>query len=130
MGKRTAILWPWLVVVAGGCSGQDAEHLTRVYQRLGENLDAVTGGARGKLAGGWEAARASWHAPAVDGRVSARLRWDRNLAGAEIEVDSPSPGVIRLRGTVRDLDQRRRVVDLAGSTFEVEKVVDELTEAK
>jgi hypothetical protein len=130
MGKRRTMRWlglglTWLAV---GCSGQDAEHLAEVGRRLGANLDSATGGTRGKFVDGLEAARTSWQAPTLDGRVSARLRWDRNLAGAQITVDSPAPGEVRLRGTVVDLNQRRRVVDLVGSTFGVEKVVDELIE--
>ncbi len=61
----------------------------------------------------------------LDARVSIRLRWDKNLADMPIQVSSKG-AVVELKGAVRDLDQRRRAVEIAESTAGVEKVVDAL----
>ena len=60
-------------------------------------------------------------------RVTARLRWDKELDGSAIEVIHVGTGV-ELRGTVRNADQRRRAVMLAESTTAVEGVKDSLVE--
>jgi osmotically-inducible protein OsmY len=59
-------------------------------------------------------------------RVDARLRWDKSLEGAHIEVRATSAD-IALRGTLRDESQRPRAVELAESTLGVDKVSDEMT---
>jgi osmotically-inducible protein OsmY len=114
-----------LAWAAAGC-GKDADCLARVCKKSGARLDAVTGGARGRLTDGWQAVRGSVGEATLNSRVAVRLRWDRELAGADIQVDSPGRGVIRLRGTVADLTQRQRAVSLARSTQGVEAVQDEL----
>ena len=64
-----------------------------------------------------------------DARVAARLGWDKGLGGSQIQV-SAHDSVIELTGTVEDLTQQRRAVDLAGSTAGVADVVDHLHIAK
>ncbi|MGH9676255.1 MAG: BON domain-containing protein, partial [Candidatus Acidiferrum sp.] len=59
-------------------------------------------------------------------RVLWRIRWDKQLAGEAIQVDSPSGGVINLKGVVNDINHHRRAVELAESTDGVERVVDKL----
>jgi osmotically-inducible protein OsmY len=114
-----------LACAAAGC-GQDADCLARVGKKSAARLDAVTGGARARLSDGWEAVRGSVGEATLNSRVAVRLRWDKDLAGADIQVHSPAPGTIRLQGTVADLRQRQRAVALAQSTQGVEAVTDEL----
>ena len=59
----------------------------------------------------------------LDARVSARLRWDKALAGSKIQVQAKD-GVVELKGPVIDLAQRRRAVELAESTAGADKVTD------
>jgi osmotically-inducible protein OsmY len=114
-----------LVCAAAGC-GPDADCLARVGKKSAAQLDAVTGGARARLSDGWQAVRGSVGEAALNSRVAVRLRWDKDLAGADLQVTSPGPGVIRLQGTVADLRQRQRAVALAQSTQGVEAVTDDL----
>ena len=60
--------------------------------------------------------RANWSDASLENRVSARLRWEKQLADVRIEVKSAGNGVIELKGTVGNLHQRRRAVELAEMT--------------
>ena len=59
------------------------------------------------------------------GRVSARLRWDKSLVDAKIEV-SEAGTTVELKGTVGEPAQKQRALELAESTAGVEKVTDSL----
>ena len=127
MNKERCGRWLCLALAcaAAGC-GQDADCLARLAKKSAARLDAMTGGARARLTDGWQAVRGSVGEATLNSRVAVRLRWDKDLAGADIQVHSPGPGVIRLQGTVADLRQRQRAVALAQSTQGVEAVTDEL----
>jgi hypothetical protein len=131
MGKQRGRRWlPWFAVLvfgALGC-GQDAERLARVAHHLGDKMDLFAGGADGQLPA-WPMLRPGLEQLGPDARVAARLSWDKGLEGSRIEV-SAHDGVIELKGTVQDLTQQRRAVDLAGSTAGVAEVVDNLQIAK
>jgi len=116
-----------LVGLACGCSSQDSDRLARVGRKAAAKADGLTEGARGRLANAWQAMKVSTDEGTVDGRVATRLRLDKALAGVSIQVTALGKGQIRLRGTVADLPQRRRAVDLAQTTFGVTGVFDELT---
>jgi hypothetical protein len=114
---------------SAGCDGEDADRLSRVYHRTAARFAGESAGARGKLSRGWNSLQGDPLAAAsLRDRVAARLRLDRALAEASIEVDADGD-VITLRGEV-GTDQGRRAVDLAESTIGVEKVVNELTAGK
>jgi osmotically-inducible protein OsmY len=126
--NRCLRCWPWHVVslaLAAGCSNQDAEHLTTIARQTATRAEALAGGPEGRLAVGWHAIRGSGDQPALEARVAARLRWDKALAGAAVQV-RVTGGTVELRGTVRDLAQRRRAVELAQATVGVEEVADAL----
>ncbi|HEY7309699.1 MAG TPA: BON domain-containing protein [Gemmataceae bacterium] len=125
MGKRGKLVLA-LALVACGCS-EDADRLGRVCQKVSAKFDGVTERMRGKLQNGAGAVRGSVIEASLDSRVALRLRWDKDMAGAEVEVVPVGPGVVELHGTVSDLRQRRRAVELAGTTVGVEKVNDKLT---
>ena len=127
--RRVGERWVWVGLVAGvlGCSGQDADRLARVGRTAAAKAEDLTGGARSRLTGGWQALRGYWAESTPDSRVATRLHWDKGLAGAAIRVSSPGSGRVRLQGSVADLSQRRRAVELAQSTLGVEEVLDELT---
>lgn len=135
-----------LVPLLGGCGGQDADRLARIGRKTMTRCDELTGGLRTRAAVGLDAVRANWFVPGpapqsvppsstppaavaatpIDARVLWRIRWDKALAGADIQVHTPMGGVVYLRGTVNDLTNRRRAVELAETTDGVERVVDEL----
>jgi hypothetical protein len=142
-------------VLACGCARDDTDRLARIGRKTLARCDAVTASLRGKVAEGVDAVRTSLPEPAnkpaaatpdaaparpaappatppasvsttpLDARVLWRLRWDKSLAGADIQVDSPMGGVVQLRGVVNDLTRQRRALDLAETTEGVDRVVNE-----
>ncbi|MBI1914554.1 MAG: BON domain-containing protein [Planctomycetes bacterium] len=123
------LFWLCLIAASAGCSGEDADRLARVYHRSAARFEDESAGTRGKLSRGWHSLQGDPLAGAsLRDRVAARLRLDRALTEAGIEVDADED-VITLRGEV-GAEQRRRAVDLAESTIGVEKVVNELTTGK
>lgn len=145
---------PLLAGVVCGCGSDDTERLARIGRKTMARCDAMTVGLREKVAAGVDSARAggadaptssekpgatavaptttpntptaSVNSTPIDARVLWRIRWDKSLAGAEIQVDSPTGGVVHLRGIVNDLTRQRRAVELAETTEGVERVVSEL----
>ena len=115
-----------LALMASGCS-QDADRLARICQKTSAKFDGLTEGLRDKLHNGWGAVRTSVSETGVDSRVQLRLRWDKDMAGSEVMVSLAGPGVVELSGTIVDLPQRRRAVELAQTTVGVESVLDRLT---
>jgi osmotically-inducible protein OsmY len=128
MGKIRSCRWVLvslgLTVGAIGCSQEDPDHLARVAKCVAAKGEGLTGDADKTLTG-WQALQTNLDELTLDARVSARLRWDKDLAGAQIQVQARE-GAVELKGTVRDLAQRRRAVELAESTVGTEKVVDRL----
>jgi BON domain len=117
--------WLLSALLMSGCNRQDTEALTRIGQKVQSRTEAVTGDLKNTAA-------ASWHTVGefgVEARVAARLRWDKELAGAAIDVLSSGTGV-ELRGKVATFEQRRRAVMLAESTIGVEGVKDSLVESE
>jgi osmotically-inducible protein OsmY len=115
-----------MALLVTGCGREDIDRLGRVGNKAAAKLEAMTGGARGKLVNGLVALRGSLSETTLDSRVALRLRWDKALAGIDFEVALVTPGVVRLRGTVADEEQRRKAIGIAQDTEGVEKVVDEL----
>jgi hypothetical protein len=125
--RRSA--WTCLALAClAGCSRSDADHLAQIGRKTMGRAGHLAGGDGGPAAS-WQMVRAGLDDITLDSRVSARLRWDKGLADTPIQVHTTG-GVVELRGTVRDLNQRRRAVDLAENTIGVEKVVDALELSK
>jgi hypothetical protein len=112
-----------LAALAGGCNQEDAERMARVGRKLTARAEGLAGDQAGEFGKGWQAVRNGWQETTLAGRVTARLRWDKKLADAQIQAFTTG-NVVELKGTVRDPEQRRRAVDLAESTTGVEKVTD------
>ena len=123
--QRRILLLAASIMLACGCENQDTERLGRAARRVASKFDSLTSGADDKLSAGLQAFRADLGEMSLDARVSARLRWDKALAGAKIQVEAKN-GVVELKGAVGDLEQRRRAVELAESTSGAEKVTDSL----
>jgi osmotically-inducible protein OsmY len=114
-----------LVLTSSGCS-QDADRLARIFQKTSAKFDGVTEGLRDKLQNGWGAVRGSVSETSLDSRVALRLRWDTDMAGADVQVRLVGPAAVELTGAVADLTQRRRAIELAHTTAGVESVIDRL----
>jgi osmotically-inducible protein OsmY len=112
------------VILVVGCKAEDGDILARVCQRTGQKIEAAAGGTPNQFAG---KLRSSVSPYGLADRVKTRLQWDRYLEGVEIVVESPSEGVVKVKGKVPDLAKKQRVLDLARSTTGVKTVIDELT---
>jgi len=124
--------WRWLAclaVLAAGCDGQDADRLARIGRMAVDKLQAQTGTDPGPGPDSLQSIRGGLGEFALDAKVSARLRWDKQLEGATIQVGAVGGGAVKLSGTVPGIEARQRAVQLANSTSGVTKVIDELTEA-
>jgi len=94
---------------------------------LGEKVDRGLNQLGEKLRKGWADIRKSVDELTVQGRVYGRLRWDKALANAPIEINVQNENVVTLSGTVADDVARKTAVDLAQDTIGVRQVIDHLT---
>jgi hypothetical protein len=115
-----------LALLICGCGGQDVDGLGRIASMTAGKFNEMVGGPHGKLANGWDAVCGAISEATPDARVAVRLRWDKALVNADIQVQSAGPGVIRLQGNVIDSVQQERAGELAEATQGVEQVVNEL----
>jgi hyperosmotically inducible protein len=111
----------FLVLLLGGCRQEDQGTLAQIGKKLAGRLEAIAGDMKEEVGTAWPKLA---HA-GLEGRVAARLRWDKVLAGTSIEVKSQGAD-IELRGTVKDPIHKRRAVELAEETIGVERVIDHL----
>ncbi len=126
--RRAAGRVGMLVVLAGiaaGCGREDADGLARIGRKSLARTKPLTAEAGDRLAAGWQALRGGDKDTPVEARVLSRLRWDKELAGAEIAVQSVQGGV-ELKGKVRSAEQKQRAAELAQATTGVETVKDAL----
>src|SRR5262245_36496467 len=96
MGKTRIGRWLLLglAVLGTGCNRQDTERLARVGRRLVAKTEALVGDLRENLSGGcWHGLCATWEQAGLDARVAARLRWDKQLAGASVSVQASGAAV-------------------------------------
>ena len=119
-----------LALLICGCGGQDVDRLGRIASMTAAKFNDMAGGPHGKLANGWDAVCGAISETTPEARVAVRLRWDKALDKADIQVQPAGPGVIRLQGNVIDGAQQQRAGELAESTQGVEQVVNELVIGK
>lgn len=97
-----------------------------VGERIGESVDRGLTNLGEKLRKGWADIRKSVDELSVQGRVYGRLRWDKSLANAPIEISVQDENVVTLSGSVADEAARMSAVKLAQDTVGVSRVVDHL----
>jgi hypothetical protein len=127
--SKMAAAFTALSLAIAGCSAEDTDGLARVARLSAAKVEEMTGGAPDKFADSLTTMRANWNELALDARVALRLRWEKDLQGTDIRVHAGG-GIVELKGTVRDLPQRQRAVQLARSTVGVADVVDSLEVAE
>ena len=114
-----------LCAICGGCSRQDTERLGSIGRKVMERAGAATASCREKIDG----LKGSGAADSLQDRVALRLRWEKVLADAPIEV-VVNGNEIELKGTVKTAEQRSRAVELAESTAGVLRVLISLSVAE
>jgi len=126
MGMRKATLvLSSLALLCGGCQHEDATQLAKLGARLGQKVEALLVRGTNRLGQTWPSLPIHFGDATLDGRVAARLRWDRRLAEVPIHVQA-NGAMVELHGKVRSLEERRRAIELAETTTGVEKVTDKL----
>jgi osmotically-inducible protein OsmY len=128
MGKRrSSLAWLFLGLSAlgGGCSRQDTECLSNIGRKIMDRAGTATASCRQKF-DGLKSLRAG--SDSLQDRVLQRLRWEKMLADAPIEVVVIGKD-IELKGSVKTAEQRARAVEVAESTLGVDRVLVSLTTA-
>lgn len=105
-----------------GCNNQDNERLARIARAAAARMENAGDGSG--LAG-----IRGLDQTALGSRVAARIRWDKAMEGAAVEVRTQG-GEVELKGNVRDLAQRVKAVSIATETVGTESVIDSLTMPK
>jgi osmotically-inducible protein OsmY len=93
---------------------------------IGDKFDRGVRSVESKLRETWGDVKRATHRMSVQGRVYARLYWDKSLADAPFQIEAKDGGVVVLKGSVPTAEAKRRAVDLAQSTVGVNEAVDEL----
>jgi osmotically-inducible protein OsmY len=93
---------------------------------LGDKVNRGLERAEKKLRETWGDIQKATHRMTVQGRVYARLYWDKSLADAPFQVETKDGGVVVLKGSVPSSEAKHRAVELAQSTVGVNDTVDEL----
>ena len=122
--KNRLIFVSIVICTATGCNRQDGDRLARVGGKVTEKVQLLVPertpfGRPTNLAMN----------PNVEERVKERFRSDRFLGPLFIEV-SAEGHVIRLKGKVNDGLLKQRAVEIAESTVDVDKVLDEIVVEK
>jgi osmotically-inducible protein OsmY len=100
-----------------------------VGERVGESVDRGLTRLGEKIRKTWAEFRKSVDELSVQGRVYARVRWDKALANAPIEITVEEENVVTLKGSVPNEVAHRTAVQLARDTVGVGRVVDQLAVA-
>lgn len=123
LGELAKLACLWGLLTTLGCSDNDAERISKVGGKALDKASDATLQAGDKLGVSLRGAKGNLDDWEVSSRVNARLKWDRHLDGASIQVQADKGGVT-LSGSVKSEDQRRRAVEIAESTVGVEKVTE------
>ncbi len=96
---------------------------------IGDKVDRGVKAVESKLREKWGDVKRATHRMTIEGRVYARLYWDKSLADADLKIEGKDGGVIALKGTVPTAEAKHRAVELSQSTVGVNETLDELTVA-
>lgn len=121
----------WLLALAmllSGCSRQDTDRLGKIGKIVGQRVEAVVGDMTEDLSKRLHQARENRQQNQLSWQITKRLEGDQGLADCKIEVFVQG-GQVELKGHVKDLQQRRRIVEVVESTAGVTRVKDSLTTA-
>ena len=119
----------FVVLIVGGAVAGGKPSDPEVLARLGAAIAGKVGSAlpdRSQLAGPVTTFKVGDCLP-VEEQVRLRIRSDKSMAGAEVEVlRGVSPGEVRLRGVVATAALQMRAAIIASETVGVEKVFNEV----
>jgi osmotically-inducible protein OsmY len=93
---------------------------------IGDKVDRGVQRVESKLRETWGDITRATHRMTIQGRVYARLYWDKALTDAPFQVEVKNGGVVVLKGSVPTSEAKKHAVDLTQSTVGVNETVDEL----
>ena len=93
---------------------------------LGDKVDRGVRQVESKLRETWGDITRATHRMTIQGRVYARLYWDKALTEAPFKVEVKNGGVVVLKGSVPTSEAKKHAVELTQSTVGVNETVDEL----
>jgi osmotically-inducible protein OsmY len=95
-------------------------------ESIGKRLDRGLEQIGEKLKKAWEDAKQSVDELGIQGRVYARVRWDKALADQKIDIQVEKKDIVILTGIVRDEEAMDKAVQLTEDTIGVREVVNQL----
>jgi hypothetical protein len=98
-----------------------------IGEKIGERIDRGLRKIGSELRQEWAEIRRSVERMGVQGRVYSRMRWDKNLQGASINIEVAEEKIVVLQGKIPSDAAKQKALELARDTVGVESVVDELT---
>ena len=96
-------------------------------EQIGAELDEGISRLSEEFREGWASLKQAVDKMGVQGRVYSRLRWDKQLSQADLDVDVEEGGIVALGGTVADETAKQKALQLAQDTVGVNRVIDRLT---
>lgn len=111
------------VIVCGALSAVGQQNDSDSFKN---KLDRGVREAESKLRETWGDIKRGTQRMTVQGRVYARLYWDKSLADSTIKIEPKDGGVVVLKGSIPSAQARRRAVELAQTTVGVNETIDEL----
>lgn len=115
-----------IVVVIGVANPSNTNAQEGIGERIGESIDRGLDRLSGEIQENWASLRKFVDKLGVQGRVYSRLRWDKQLEKAEIEVDVAAGGTVRITGRVANAAAKEKAIELTKGTVGVTRVVDDL----
>jgi osmotically-inducible protein OsmY len=96
---------------------------------IGDKVDRGVKAVESKFREKWGDVKRATHRMTIEGRVYARLYWDKSLADADLKIEGKDGGMVVLQGSVPTAEAKHRAVELAQSTLGVNETTDELVVA-
>jgi BON domain len=122
--SRTFLLGAVCVMVL--CGALNAVGQQNDSDSIGDKVNRGLHKAEEKLRETWKDIQKTTHRMTVQGRVYARLYWDKSLSDAPLQIETKDGGVVVLKGSVPSSEAKRRAVELTQSTVGVNETIDEL----
>lgn len=127
------VLMACLCLLPAGCEKEDPEHLANLARKVASRAEPLVDTVDTEWVQRFRTvpppppvpAAVPAREPGIEARVAARLRWEKSLSDASIQVTA-SDGGIELKGTVANVAQKKRAVELAESTTGVDRVTESL----
>jgi len=125
--SRTFLRGAVCVVIVCGALRAGAQQ--KDSDSISDKVDRGVRAVESRLRETWGDIKRGTHRMTIQGRVYARLYWDKSLADATLTIETKDGGVVILKGTVPTREAKHRAVELSQSTVGVNETTDELAVA-